>query len=218
MANRNWLSNKLYQMEAYPVLVSCNFVVDKANTNGLGLKFLKGAGVKAVYMNTSATPAATNPNPQAGIIMIELQDNYNRLLGGFASAVSPLDGSTQTSTVAGQLCVIVSLGTATLAQWQAKGLPKGVTPAVGVAFVPTASGSIGGSAAVQGVSSSGAVSLETCGNTNLSLSRANSPVNGGGLVYLQALDKDGAKVAPANGTVVAVSLYLSNSSVQVQGQ
>lgn len=218
MANRNWLSNKLYQMEAYPVLVSCNFVVDKGNTNGLGQKFLKGAGVKAVYMNTSATPAAGNPNPQAGIIMIELEDNYNRLLGGFAGAVSPLDGSTQTSTVAGQLCVIVSLGTATLAQWQAKGLPAGVTPAVGVAFVPTASGSIGGSAAVQGVSKSGAVSLETCGNSNLSLARENSPVNGGGLVYLQALDKDGAKVAPADGTVVSVSLYLSNSSVTVQGQ
>jgi hypothetical protein len=218
MANRNWLSNKLYQMEAYPVLVSCNFVVDKGNVNGLGQKFLKGGAVKNVYMNTTVTPATGNPNPQAGIIMIELQDNYNRLLGGFASAVSPLNGVTTTSTVAGQLCVIVSLGTATLAQWVAKGLPDGVTPAVGVAFVPTASGVIGGSAAVQGVGVSGAVSLETCGNTNLSLSRPNSIVTGGGLVYLQALNSSGAKVAPADGTVVAVSLYLSNSSVTVQGQ
>ena len=218
MANRNWLSNKLYQMEAYPVLVSCNFVVDEANGNGLGIRNLKGGGVKNVYMKTSATPAAGNPNPEDGIIMIELQDNYNRLLGGFASAVSPLDGSSQTSTTAGDICVIVSLGTATLAQWQAAGLPVGVTPAVGVAFVATATGTIGGSAAVQGVGASGAVSLETCGNTNLSLARSNSPVNGGGLVYLQALDSAGAKVAPADETVVAVSLYLSNSSVTVQGQ
>jgi hypothetical protein len=218
MANRNWLSNKLYQMEAYPVLVSCNFVVDSTNVNGLGIKFLKGGAVKNVYMKTSATPAAGNPNPETGIIMIELQDNYNRLLGGFASAVSPLDGSTQTSTTAGDISVIVSLGTATLAQWQARGLPVGVTPAVGVAFVATTSGSIGGSAAIQGVGVSGAVSLETCGNTNLSLSRPNSIVTGGGLVYLQALDSAGAKVAPANGTVVSVSLYLSNSSVTVQGQ
>lgn len=205
-------------MEAYPVLVSCNFVVDQANANGLGQKFLKGGAVKAVYMKTSATPAAGNPNPEDGIIMIELQDNYNRLLGGFASAVSPLDGSTQTSTTAGDICVIVSLGTATLAQWQAAGLPVGVTPAVGVAFVATATGAIGGSAAVQGVGVSGAVGLETCGNTNLSLSRENSPVNGGGIIYLQALDASGAKVAPADGTVIAVSLYLSNSSVTVQGQ
>jgi hypothetical protein len=218
MANRNWLSNKLYQMEAYPVLVSCNFVVDAANGNGLGIRNLKGGAVKNVYMNTSATPAAGNPNPQAGIIMIELQDNYNRLLGGFASAVSPLDGSTQTATTAGNLCVIVSLGTATLAQWQAAGLPQGVKPAVGVAFVPTATATIGGSAAVQGVGFSGGLSIETCGNTNLSLSRPNSPVTGGGLVYLQVLDDAGAKVAPANETVVAVSLYLSNSSVTVQGQ
>ena len=218
MANRNWLSNKMYQMEAYPVLVSCNFVVDEANVNGLGQKFLKGAGVKNVYMKTSATPAAGNPNPEDGIIMIELEDNYNRLLNGFASAVSPLDGSSQTATVAGNIAVIVSLGTATLAQWQAAGLPVGVTPAVGVAFVATATGTIGGSAAVQGVGVSGGVSLETCGNTNLSLARANSPVNGGGLVYLQALDAAGAKVAPADDTVIAVSLYLSNSSVTVQGQ
>jgi hypothetical protein len=218
MANRNWMSNKLYQMEAYPVLVSCNFVVDSTNVNGLGIKFLKGGAVKNVYMKTSATPAAGNPNPETGIIMIELQDNYNRLLGGFASAVSPLDGSSQTSTTAGKISVIVSLGTATLAQWQARGLPVGVTPAVGVAFVATTSGAIGGSAAIQGVSSSGAVSLETCGNTNLSLSRPNSIVTGGGLVYLQALNSAGAKVAPANGTVVSVSLYLSNSSVTVQGQ
>lgn len=218
MANRNWLSNKLYQMEAYPVLVSCNFIVASSNANGLGITDLKGAGVKNVYMNTSATPAAGNPNPQAGIIMIELEDNYNRLLGGFAGAVSPLDGSSQTATVAGEIEVIVSLGTASLAQWQAAGLPVGVTPAVGVAFVATATGTIGGSAAVQGVSVSGAVSLETVGNTNKSLARENSPVNGGGLVYLQALNSAGAKVAPANGTVVSVSLYLSNSSVTVQGQ
>lgn len=218
MANRNWLSNKLYQMEAYPVLVSCNFVVDKANVNGLGIKFLKGGGVKNVYMATAATPAAGNPNPEDGIIMIELQDNYNRLLGGFASGVSPLDGSSQTATTAGQLCVIVSLGTATLAQWQAAGLPVGVTPAVGVAFVPTATGTIGGSAAVQGVSTSGVFALEVCGNTNLSLARSNSPVNGGALVYMQALDAAGAKVAPANDTVISVNLYLSNSSVTVQGQ
>lgn len=215
MAERNWLSNKMYQMQAYPCLVTVSFVVD--NTLPDGVNFVKGGGVKAVYMNTVGVPSATNPNPEPGIIMIELQDSYNRLLGGFVQAASPLDGITSLSTVAGQLAVIVSLGTATLAQWQAAGVPMGITPAVGLAFVPTATGAIGGGAAVQGVSTSGVASVEACGNGNLSIARLNSQVNGGGIVYMQALDSAGAKVAPANNTVIVGSIYLSNSSVTVQG-
>ena len=215
MANRNWLSNKMYQMQAYPCLVTVSFVVD--NTLPDGVNFVKGGGVKNVYMNTVGTPSAGNPNPQAGIIMIELQDSYERLLGGFYKIASPLDGSSQTATTAGQLCVIVSLGTATLAQWQAAGLPEGIEPAVGVAFVPTVSGTIGGSAAVQGMGVSGVTTVEACGDGNLSIRRKNNTVNGGGLVYLQALDSAGAKVAPALNSVVLASIYLSNSSVTVQG-
>jgi hypothetical protein len=215
MANRNWLSNKMYQMQAYPCLVTVSFVVD--NTLPDGVNFVKGGGVKNVYMNTVGTPSAGNPNPEAGIIVVELQDSYERLLGGFGQVASPLDGSTQTSTTAGQLCVIVSLGTATDAQWRAAGLPAGIEPAVGVAFVPTATGAIGGSAAVQGVGVSGATHVEACGNGNLSINRKNSTVNGGGLVYMQALDASGAKVAPALNSVFVLSLYLSNSSVTVQG-
>jgi|LakMenEpi03Aug12_release.lakeMendotaPanAssembly.Ray.scaffolds.fasta_scaffold169299_2 hypothetical protein len=215
MANRNWLSNKMYQMQAYPCLVTVSFVVD--NTLPNGVNFVKGGGVKAVYMNTTGTPSATNPNPEPGIVMIELQDSYERLLGGFAQVASPLDGATTTSTVAGQLCVIVSLGTATLAQWRAAGVPAGVTPAVGVAFVPLVSGVIGGSAAVQGMGTSGVSHIEACGNGNLSINRKDSAVNGGGIVYMQALDSTGAKVAPALNSVVVASIYLSNSSVTVQG-
>ena len=215
MANRNWLSNKMYQMQAYPCLVTVSFVVD--NTLPEGVNFVKGGGVKAVYMNTTATPSAGNPNPQPGIVMIELQDSYERLLGGFFQIASPLDGSTQTSTTAGNLCVIVSLGTATLAQWRAAGVPAGITPAVGLAFVAIATGVIGGSAAVQGVSTSGVNHIEACGNGNLSINRLDNTVNGGGIVYAQALNSAGAKVAPAFKSVVVGSIYLSNSSVTVQG-
>lgn len=214
MANRNWLSNKMYQMQAYPCLVTVSFVVD--NTLPNGVNFVKGGGIEAVYMNTSA-PVAGNPNPEPGVIVIELQDSYNRLLGGFFQAASPVDGVNSLSTVAGQLCVIVSLGTATAAQWLAAGVPAGVTPAVGVAFVPLQTALIGGGAVVQGLSTSGVASVEACGNGNLSISRLDSEVNGGGLVYLQALDSTGAKVAPALNTVVVGSIYLSNSSVTVNG-
>lgn len=215
MANRNWLSNKMYQMQAYPCLVTVSFVVD--NTLPNGTNFVKGGGVSNVYMNTVGVPSATNPNPEPGIIMIELQDSYERLLGGFLQAASPLDGINSLNTVAGQLCVIVSLGTASAAQWAAAGVPAGVTPAVGLAFVPIQSAPIGGGAVVQGMGVSGVATVEACGNGNLSVNRLNSSVNGGALVYMQALDSAGAKVAPANNTVVVGSIYLSNSSVTVNG-
>ena len=215
MANRNWLSNKMYQMQAYPCLVTVSFVVD--NTLPNGTNFVKGGGVSNVYMNTVGVPSATNPNPEPGIIMIELQDSYERLLGGFLQAASPLDGINSLNTVAGQLCVIVSLGTASAAQWAAAGVPAGVTPAVGLAFVPIQSAPIGGGAVLQGMGVSGVATVEACGNGNLSVNRLNSSVNGGALVYMQALDSAGAKVAPANNTVVVGSIYLSNSSVTVNG-
>jgi hypothetical protein len=53
---------------------------------------------------------------------------------------------------------------------------------------------------------------------NLSLALANSAVNGGGVVVLQALDGSNARVAPADGSVISLGFYLSNSSVTVQGQ
>ena len=218
MANRNWMSNKLYQMEAYPVLLTCNFVVDSTNGNGLGIRSLKGGAVKSVYMNTSATPAAGNPNPEAGVILVQLQDNYSRALLGMNAIVSKTDGSNQTSTTAGRASVITVLGTATLAQWQAVGLPVGVTPAVGVCFVASASASIGGSAAVQRPLGSGVATIETCGDPNLSLSLANSQVNGGAVLVVQCLNGSNTRVAPADGSVVSLGFYLSNSSVTVQGQ
>jgi hypothetical protein len=218
MANRNWMSNKLYQMEAYPVLITCNFVVDSTNGNGLGIRSLKGGAVKTVFMKTSATPAAGSPNPETGVIEIQLQDNYSRALLGMFSAVSKTDGSNQTSTTAGRASVITVLGTATTAQWQAVGLSVGVTPAVGVCFVATTSAVIGGSAAVQRPVGSGVATIETCGDPNLSLSLANSQVNGGSLIVVQCLDGSNTRVAPADGSVISLGFYLSNSSVTVQGQ
>lgn len=215
MANRNWLSNKMYQMQAYPCLVTVSFVVD--NTLPDGVNFVKGGGVSNVYMNTVGVPSAGNPNPEPGIIVVELQDSYERLLGGFVQIASPLDGITTNATVAGQLCVIVSLGTASAAQWAAAGVPAGLTPAVGLAFVPLQTAVIGGGALVQGMGVSGVSHVEACGNGNLSAKRLNSSVNGGALVYMQALDSAGAKVAPALNSVVVGSIYLSNSSVTVNG-
>lgn len=222
MANRNWMSGgKIYSMHKEPVLLDCNFVVDSSNGNGLGIRSLKGPAIKAVFMHTSATPDALNPNPAAGTIVVQLADNYNRSFSGFNAIVSPVSGSALTSVAAGLAYIIVSLGTATPAQFQAAGVPVGITPAIGVAFIAKISGSIGGSAAVEvtAAAGSGIASIETVGNPNLSIApNPLSSPNTGAQLILQCRDFNGALAAPANGSVISLAFYLSNSSITVQGE
>lgn len=79
-----------------PVLVDCSFIVDSANTNGLGIKNLQGAGVSNVFMYTSQTPATGNPMGQTaskGFIQVQLANNYNRFAGLFDALAVPTTGS-----------------------------------------------------------------------------------------------------------------------------
>lgn len=225
MANRRYTSQFLYQFEAYPVLLNCNFVVDSANVNGLGLRQLKGEGFHAVYMHTTSTAAAGSPNPAAGLIFVQFADVYSRVLSSSGSIVSPL-GTSSTATVARAAETITALGTATLAQWQAVGLPKGITPAVGISFVPTSTATIGGSATVAPTATSAIVHLEEVGDPTLDVS---SPMvkSGtqnaigsvvGGYSLIQCLNGSNALTAPTDGTVIRLQFLLSNSSVTVKGQ
>ncbi len=221
MANRNWSNGgKIYAMHTSPVLLDCNFVVDSANGNGLGIRSLKGPTIANVYMHTSASPAAGNPNPAAGTIVIQLMDNYNRSLSGFNAIVSPVSGTPLTATVNHTAYIIVSLGTATAAQWQAVGVPAGITPAVGVAFIATASATIGGAAAVEvaAAAGSGICSIETLGDPNTTLAPSQLNQSTGGQIILQCRDYAGAIAAPADGSVISIAMLLSNSSVMVQGE
>lgn len=238
MANRNFASGgKIYSMHVKPVLLDCNFVVDSANGNGLGIRSLKGPMIQNVFMHTSSTPGAgnsnpnspnvvvLNPNPAAGTIVVQLQDNYNRSFSGANAIVSPVSGTPLTSTTANIAVVIVSLGTATpaqsLADFQAKGLPKGILPAVGVSFVPSASGVIGHSAAVEIAAAlgSGIASIETLGDPNLSIAPNPTVSQGfGAQLILQCRDYAGAIANPADGSVISLQFYLSDSSILIQGE
>jgi len=216
MANRNWTNKgNLYAYHAKPVLLDCSFIVDSANGNGLGLRSLKSSKmIKNVYMHTSATPAAGSPNPAAGSIVVQFADNYNRYLGGFSGVVSPLT-STQTTTTNHSPYVIASLGTATLAQWQAKGLPVGVTPAVGAAFIATATGTIGGSATVAPPLStgSGIDHIEVLGDANQTLAPSPQSSAGiGGFILMQSFLSN-TVTAPADGTVIQLTFYFDDSTV-----
>jgi hypothetical protein len=190
MANRNWANKgNLYMMEVKPILLSCNFIVDSSNGNGLGIRSLKGAGIQNVFMHTSQTPGAgnsnpatpnqviTNPNPASGVIIVQMQDNYARLLGGDSSIVSPVSGSAlkidNSALTAGTAYVISTLGNATLAKWQAIGVPVGVVPAVGVAFIAKTNGGSGNTLSSRvmatAAAGSGISSIETVGDSNLAI-------------------------------------------------
>lgn len=159
--------------------------------------------------------AVGNPNPAAGEIVVQLTDNYTQYFGGFSGFVSPLNGSSSTSTTANVINVIVSLGTATLAQWQAVGLPIGIAPAVGVAFVANGSSLIGGSGAVQlrATAGAGIDHIEVVGDPNMtmvntSIRNPSVALAAGAYLYL-ACFKNTALTAPAASTVVGLSFYLN---------
>lgn len=228
MANRTFENfGHFYAPHTMPVFLDCNFVVDSANGNGLGIRSLKGPGIRNIYMHTSSTPGTgtngiLNPNPAAGIILVQLGSNYYRYFNGYSGFVSPVTTS-QATTTAHVAYVITVLGTATLAQWQTAGLPLGLTPAVGQAFIAIATGTIGGSAMVAPTvaTGSGIDHIEVLGDPNSTLSpvgpQGGASIVTGGWMVLQCFAA-GAIAAPADGSVIGLNFYLSNSSVLVKGE
>ena len=208
-------------MHVKPVYIDCNFVVDSTNGNGLGIRSLKGPCVSAVYMHTSATPAGPF-NPPAGYIYVKLADNYNRYIGGFSGAVSPVSGTpinVTTGTTANTAYTIVSVGTTTTAQWQKLGLPAGVTPAVGTSFIATATTAATGTGVIEVPATAGAGydHVEIVGDPNTTLANSAQPTNGGGYIIMRTFN--GTTVAqPADGSVIGLTFCFNDSSVLIQGE
>lgn len=224
-----------YTLHNYPVLLDCNFIVDSANGNGLGIRSLKGPGIKAVFMHTSTTPLAGNPNPAAGTIIVQFQDAYFRSFSGGSAIVSPLSGTPIVVTaagahiVAGTPYVIVQVGTTTTAEWQSIGVPIGVTPAVGVAFIGSATTGAGvGTGLVEVVSAtgSGIDHFETVGDPNTTIGSGTIATNaygyggqGAAIPYIIInCMLDTVKTQPADGTVISLQFLMSNSSLIRSGE
>lgn len=204
-----------------PVDINLNFIVDSANGNGLGIRSLKSNGyVNNVFMYTSATPGTNNgilnPNPAVGIAMIQLKGNANRYIGGFSGVIAPLTSTGTTSVTAGNPYVITSLGTSTTANFQAIGLPKGMTAAVGAAFIATATTSITGSGTVGVPTVASTTTVQVIGDPNVTIANSNTAANGGATLLIQFCNSSGL-VTPADGTVVGMTIRLDNSSVNVDG-
>lgn len=100
-----------------------------------------------------------------------------------------------------------------LADWQAVGVPTGVTPAVGVSFVAKATGAGGSTGLVHAVGVSGITCAEVIGDPNLSIApqpQGGSP-NVGGWILMQFLGATNSSTttlipkAPASGSVAGCS-------------
>jgi hypothetical protein len=195
-------------------VLDCNFIVDHTNGNGFGIRSLKPSGrIATVFMNTNQTPGTAsngqvNPNPIAGLIVVTLQDNYNRYLGGYSGMSVALSGSNITSGLtAGHAYVITSLGSSTAAQWQTAGVPSEITPAVGVSFIAAAT-SIAGGGAVQAISgSSGIDHIEIVGDPNTMNSNT-----AGGMQLILACYSAGVLTAPADNTVIGLNFYMNDTA------
>lgn len=235
MANRNWPNGgKLYTPHVKPVLVDCNFIV--TSTNGLGITSLnRGMAVLNVFMHTSTTPAVgnggiTNPNPVAGVILVQLADAYKSLYSFSYALGSPNSASDvkidNSAMTAGTAYTITTLGNASAAKWIAIGVPVGVTPAVGVSFIAASNGGAGNTltSRVQATAAtgSGILSMELVGNPQLTtINPAASANQGYGAQFIiQTFDSQTdvpAITAPADGTLVSLAFLLSDSSVVVNG-
>lgn len=228
MANRNYANGgKIFAMHARAVRLDCNFTVDA--TNNKGITSLKGPTISNVYMHTSTTPAAGNPNPASGTIVVQFQDNFNARFSGNFQIIAPSSGSDvkmdNSALTAGVAYSISILGNATAAQWHALGVPAGITPAVGVSFIAASVGA-GANTSTSRVQTSAAAgssvaSIELMGNPQLLLAPNPTSNQGyGASMILQCRDYAGAIVAPAAGSNISLEFYLTDGSVimnSVQG-
>ncbi len=225
MANRNWASGgRKYAMHVSPVSIDCNFIVDATDPNGI--TDLKGPTVSSVLMNSShATPTQVIAT---GLILIELADNYNKVLSVSAgSVIAPTTGAEvkvdNSALTAGVAYVITTVGNSTAAQMHSIGLPAGITPAAGVGFIASAVGISGeantSTTRVKAVANTNVAAIELISDPTALASPDPRAAQGyGASLILRCLDFAGAAVAPTAGTTIQITMEMNNSSIQVAGE
>lgn len=202
MANRNFANSRMYTGHVMPVLLDGSAVIGSSGAVGT----VKGPYIKSV------THLAT------GLYQIQMQDNYNRYLGGYSGFVSPASGSAidPASGTVGLPYIIISVGNS---DWTTAGVPAGVTPAPGVGFV-LAAAPASGTGTVKAVISSGIASVEVIGDSNLTSAPMGPNTVGalGAIILLACYNGSGALTDPAPGSVLGFASEMSNSSILIQGE
>lgn len=220
-----------YTNVAKPQQVNLSFTVTPSN--GLGITALKSNSyVENVFMHTSTTPTSNNgflnPNPAVGFALVQLKQNFNVFLGAQCILTTSLGASTKVDNAAltiGGVYTISTLGDATAAQWTTLGVPRGITPAVGVTFTALVTGAGTANTSTSRVAppvSSGITLVEVVGTTN-TMVPANVASNAGEWVTLQFSAATSSSVttlipaAPTTGSICSLSLYFDGSSVTIDG-
>lgn len=194
-----------------PQIVNASFIVD--STNALGIRSLKSNGyIESIFMDTSTTPGVvngvTNPDPLPGYALVTFKNNFNKFIGSFSGQVITPTSTGTTSVTVKNIYVITSLGTTSLAQWRAKGLPAGFTPAVGVAFVATATGALGGTGTVGIPGVPLATQVSIVGDANTTIRSSAVAQYSGAQVLLQF-----SRLVPS-GTIAAPTLTMDSYTPQ----
>lgn len=211
-----------------PQITQVTFTVNHADTGGLGVTGVKSNGyMNYVFMNTNQTPGVTagitNPNPQAGYCLLSFANPFNAYVGMDWTIAPPAANTGTTSTTAGHVYQITALGNTTLAQWQAVGFPQGVAPAVGAAFVATATQSIGGTGTVGTPGVPTITSVNEVGDPLKTITNSNLAQFGGAQMVLQFCAATNSSTttlvnaAPADGTVVRLEFKHDGSQVTIDG-
>jgi hypothetical protein len=216
-----------YSNVTQPVEIDLNFIIDSTNGNGLGIRSLKSNGyVQNVFMHTTVTPGSnlgqTNPNPIAGYAVVQFKGNYRYYLGGFSGQVVPLASTNLTSMTANHVYVITTLGTATVAQWQAVGVIAGVVPSVGTVFVASGT-TVPGGATVGAPGVGTAVNVNVVGDPSTMINNTNIAANAGSYFIIQFSAPTAAgtttlvPASPADGTTVGMTFKFDISSATIDG-
>jgi type VI secretion system secreted protein VgrG len=192
-----------------------------ANTGALSFSAATAAGLPP-------TPGGSTHvlgTPLPGIIVVQLHDNFNRSITGIKAVVSPVSGIPlqidASALTQGMAYVIVNVGNATNAQFNALGLPAGVVPSVGASFIASSVGAGPGTstARVEAVVTSNITTIETVGDPNQSIAPDPTKNQGFGAQFiLQTRNSSGVIAAPVDGTVISLGFLLNNSGVTVQGE
>ena len=213
-------------------ILDCAFTVAPTDTAGLGISSAtvtsgttlaalnQGGRIQSVYMKTSATKAQGSPGgttgPAAGLIVVNLQDNYNAFLAVSPTIISPTSGSSllvaSAGLTVGNAYQITVMGTTTAAQWVVLGVPANITPALGVSFIAAAT-SCTGTGAVQATVTSGIDHIEVVGLPDTMTSNGAYVLGAGqGQQLILACYSQGTLTAPVAGSRIRLKFYMNNTA------
>lgn len=151
-----------------------------------------------------------------GQYQVQLQDDYNRLVGFEVELISPT--SAAGSIADGSLTIglpyqVVFPSTST--NWVTLGVPASITPVQGVPFVATSGASIGAAVGTPGtvipITNTGIIKTELLPNPNTVIGATGSS-SAGGFINFQTLNGSNAPTNPTSGTVLRFNAFLRNSS------